>query len=264
MLPLAIWQRFPLRVTCCSWFDITHLDQRGLQDMMKGAPAWPERQPGMAAAVGWTGRSSSARAPASLLFPCWQCSSAIRGVCASSIRPTACLASTLLCTAPAGKPFDPEGVGESVAHVRSLIGTEVAAGIPLSRSKWAACRCGSWHTTGCRPAHRGSHHELWPHLPATICLPAIPPACSCGWRLQPGRPCGIQDRAAAAGGGAPGGLHRAVHLAGALAEKCEAATLLPEVLALAAGCFCCGMNPGSLGGDGSHMQPVLAVAYARR
>ncbi|KAL4459022.1 hypothetical protein ABPG75_013887 [Micractinium tetrahymenae] len=49
------------------WFDITHLDQSGLQDMMKG------------------------------------------------------------------KPFDPQGVAESVDYVRGLIAEEIAAGIPLNR-----------------------------------------------------------------------------------------------------------------------------------
>lgn len=34
---------------------------------------------------------------------------------------------------PPGKPFDPAGVAESVAHVQSLIAEEVAAGIPLNR-----------------------------------------------------------------------------------------------------------------------------------
>ena len=74
------------------------------------------------------------------------------------------------CPPAAGKPFDPEGVAESVAHVRTLIDAEVAAGIPLSRSEWEAQQGGR------RQMGRqvlGCSQQLWPTCPHTC---AAPPA----------------------------------------------------------------------------------------
>ena len=57
----------------------------------------------------------------------------------------------VLCSAaPTGKPFDPEGVAEAVAHVRSLIQEEVAAGVPPSRivvGGFSQVRGCCWHGT---------------------------------------------------------------------------------------------------------------------